>query len=337
MRFSWLWRRSFQSSIKASQLLLYVGLGIRPRATAAQTQAVQLTEEEERFYELRLRPQAMALEEERQQKLRKFRVLFYAWMLLIVGLLYVANNAILPLIFAFLSYRLILMYLKSYQQNYKEQIVPQILQYYDPTWQYSYEAAEVDTQLLHSYLLLPLTDTLHLEDHIRGHYQGSYFEIAELGATNHIRKKDDKLMEKQIFRGLSLIMAMRKPLEIRLFIVPDGEPIYNEPYGRLPGLASVKLESPKFERVFDVYATDQVQARYLLNPSQMERILDIAQFFDNYKIKFSFNGDSFQVLIPSQRLHFEFNAIFQEVTLRPELRQVLDDCKYIMAIFALKI
>ena len=32
----------------------------------------------------------------------------------------------------------------------------------------------------------------------------------------------------------------------------------------------VKLENPDFEKTFDVYSTDQIEARYLLSPSRSE-------------------------------------------------------------------
>ena len=35
----------------------------------------------------------------------------------------------------------------------------------------------------------------------------------------------------------------------------------------------MKLENPDFEKTFDVYSTDQIEARYLLSPSMMERLL----------------------------------------------------------------
>ena len=39
------------------------------------------------------------------------------------------------------------------------------------------------------------------------------------------------------------------------------------------GESRVKMENPDFENTFDVYSTDQVEARYLITPFMMERLL----------------------------------------------------------------
>ena len=59
----------------------------------------------------------------------------------------------------------------------------------------------------------------------------------------------------------------------------------------------VKLENPDFEKTFDVYSTDQIEARYLLSPSMMERLLALDREFNkNITISFKMipgfgNGD----------------------------------------------
>jgi hypothetical protein len=42
---------------------------------------------------------------------------------------------------------------------------------------------------------------------------------------------------------------------------------------RYGGLQEVELEDPEFAEHFDVYATDQVEARYILSPAMMQRLL----------------------------------------------------------------
>ncbi len=50
-------------------------------------------------------------------------------------------------------------------------------------------------------------------------------------------------------------------------------------------LKSVKLEDPIFEKKFEVYSSDQVEARYLLTTSFMERILELSNLFSENKLK----------------------------------------------------
>jgi hypothetical protein len=46
---------------------------------------------------------------------------------------------------------------------------------------------------------------------------------------------------------------------------------------RYGSLKEVELEDPEFAEHFDVYATDQVEARYILSPGMMQRLLDFRQ------------------------------------------------------------
>ena len=66
----------------------------------------------------------------------------------------------------------------------------------------------------------------------------------------------------------------------------------------------VKLENPDFEKTFDVYSTDQIEARYLLSPSMMERLLALDREF-NKNITISFRDSNILIAIPESRNHFE--------------------------------
>lgn len=59
----------------------------------------------------------------------------------------------------------------------------------------------------------------------------------------------------------------------------------------------VRLENPEFNRYFTVHSTDQVEARYLLSPGLMERILDLRKRL-NCSLQISFRDDRLWVAIP---------------------------------------
>ena len=61
---------------------------------------------------------------------------------------------------------------------------------------------------------------------------------------------------------------------------PGNTTVYRNRWIKLRfGFPRVKLESPDFEKQFDVYGNDPVEARYLLTPLLMERILQLDQRF----------------------------------------------------------
>jgi hypothetical protein len=68
----------------------------------------------------------------------------------------------------------------------------------------------------------------------------------------------------------------------------------------------VKLENPVFEKYFKVFSDDQVEARYLLSPSLMERMVELREKVDN-RIYFSFLHSKIFVAVPVNKNLFEPN------------------------------
>ena len=64
------------------------------------------------------------------------------------------------------------------------------------------------------------------------------------------------------------------------------------------------LEGPEFEKRFIVYSNDQVEARYILTPSMMERMVRIQDMFGRSTV-FSFVDTNVYVAIPMDHPLFE--------------------------------
>ena len=92
----------------------------------------------------------------------------------------------------------------------------------------------------------------------------------------------------------------------------------------------VKLENPDFEKTFDVYSTDQIEARYLLSPSMMERLLALDREF-NKNITISFRDSNILIAIPESRNHFEA-SIWKPMD---DLSQLKNDCSSIHALVSI--
>ena len=78
---------------------------------------------------------------------------------------------------------------------------------------------------------------------------------------------------------------------------------------RLGGGTRVKLENKEFERCFDVYSTDEVEARYLLSPSTMERLVALNNRLGG-NITVSFHRSRVYVAVPTAVNHFEASVWF---------------------------
>ncbi len=68
------------------------------------------------------------------------------------------------------------------------------------------------------------------------------------------------------------------------------------------GLQEVHLEDPEFEKKYQVFATDQVESRVLLDPAMMERIEAVSGTYFSQGINISYDrGNRVFALLPTTR------------------------------------
>lgn len=73
-------------------------------------------------------------------------------------------------------------------------------------------------------------------------------------------------------------------------------------------LERVKMVDPRFEKAFDVYANDQVEARYLVHPAYCERLIALEERFEGKKLKALFHKGDVIVTVESDNL-FESGSL----------------------------
>lgn len=78
-------------------------------------------------------------------------------------------------------------------------------------------------------------------------------------------------------------------------------------------LETVKLEDPKFCNKFNVYSSDQVEARYLVTTAFMERFQKLNTSFASKKAKCSFCGDEIFFAINTNKNLFEIGSLFHSL------------------------
>jgi len=62
-------------------------------------------------------------------------------------------------------------------------------------------------------------------------------------------------------------------------------------------LNRVGFASSKFEKLFEVFSDDQVEARFLITPDFMERLIDFSEDYLGRNVQCAFLGDKFHVTI----------------------------------------
>ena len=119
--------------------------------------------------------------------------------------------------------------------------------------------------------------------------------FCEIAATEVIRVSEDKEEITPVFQGAFFMADFNKRFAGTTYVleamkkrrIRHGEP--------------VKLEDPAFEGVFDVFASDQVEARYILSSALMRRIVDFRARCGR-PMHISFVGDHVNIAIVGMKL-----------------------------------
>ena len=84
------------------------------------------------------------------------------------------------------------------------------------------------------------------------------------------------------------------------------------------------LEDPEFEKAFEVYTTDQVEARFLLTPDMMQTLVDLERTFHGKKLRCAFSGQEMFVEVEGGNL-FEPGTMFKPLDNPERVRDLLMD------------
>jgi len=179
--------------------------------------------------------------------------------------------------------------------------------------------------------IIPISTERKLDDHIMGEYAGVGIEILEAGLITHRKGKSNK--PSYSFKGLFIHLSMNKSFSGKTILRADKGGIGNWLQDNTTKYENVKLEDITFEKEFEVFGTDQIEARYLLTPAFMQRIVNLKSLFTGGKGKFqvSFYDNRILIMIPSDPM-FEIKKIEPPVTFHNEIKTILDEMQSVFAI-----
>lgn len=80
---------------------------------------------------------------------------------------------------------------------------------------------------------------------------------------------------------------------------------------RTPKINKIKLEDPMWEKRFDVYSDDEIEARYHVTTGFMERFLNLKTAFGCRKAKCAFFDDKIMIAISTKKNLFEMGNLFK--------------------------
>ena len=194
-----------------------------------------------------------------------------------------------------------------YKKKVKPQIMPDFANFFG-TFSYSYEGKISDVLLRKSDLFGAYTLNVG-DDYFSGTFEDVKITVAEeklLEIKKDFRNFDIK---KEVFGGVCILFEMNKNFKGRTVVLKDRGIIGNV-VNKVKGLQNVKLEDSRFEKVFEVYSDDQIEARYLLTTAFMERVLKLRDLYEGKSIQFCFDNNTLLLAIPTKQNMFEANSFF---------------------------
>jgi hypothetical protein len=200
-------------------------------------------------------------------------VLDGSWIALIVGVV------ISLIVYFFLNYKKI----GEIQGRFKNEVIAKMVKAIDPSLSYQAGGCVSESDYHRSKLYLSQINKYKGDDLVQGRIDKTAIRFSELLTQMEKETRDSKGNKSKsvttIFKGLFFVADFNKKFIGETVVLPDTA---ESLFGSLGTMFQkwnfqrdqlVKMEDPEFEKAFAVYGTDQVEARYILSTSLMQRIL----------------------------------------------------------------
>jgi len=238
----------------------------------------------------------------------------------------------------------------AWRRAFKERVMYHLVKYFNPNLQYhphgSISPREYELSML--FHNSPDPDRYQGEDLIEGVIDKTDIRLSELHTQYKQVTYDSKGRRHEqwitIFRGLFISADFHKHFQGITLVLPDTEQSWLGGFGQwLQSLSAklgnqpgelVKMEDPEFERLFKVFSTDQIEARYILTPSMIRRILEF-RARTNAPVRLSFIASRVFIAIPTAHNYFEPPSFFAPANklLEPEtLAHYFEELRFALAV-----
>jgi len=266
------------------------------------------------FYDIKLVHDLKELDEERKQVDRKVLLIGVIAVIIIVLIGRFRGSATMyfQILAGVVGFIAVTVVSKNYRQNFKNKIISKIAGFVDENLVYTPEGTVSREEFTNSDIFQKYASNYRGEDHFKGKMDKTTFEFSEVVAkhvtstgTGSKRKEHQHL----IFKGIFFVADFNKHFNGYTVVLPDTAERMLGKFGQnLQSMSSrgqlVKLENPEFEKEFCVYSDDQVEARYILSPSLMQRIVEFKRRW-NTKIYLSFKDSKVYIAISMNKNLFE--------------------------------
>ena len=185
-----------------------------------------------------------------------------------------------------------------YKKKVGGKIYPLIFRFFGSDYRYKNEVPGVSSLWEFDHKIIPHFDKTSLFNKFMGYVKGTYKgvtleHVQNVKLTRYDSSWADTFfmffnLHRTAYKGILITLTMNKNFSGETIVKKDNGLLgrwFSRKYIKtIEGLENIKLEDPVFEKKFEVYSNDQIEARYLLSTSFMSRLLQLAELFPSEKI-----------------------------------------------------
>lgn len=199
----------------------------------------------------------------------------------------------------------------SFKIDVKEEVMAKFAAFWGD-FIYAYGRSLPDATLENS-RIFPLYDSKEGDDFFCGNYHQVQAIISEEQLYKKVRTKNGS-HNVTVFQGIVILLETNKKFEGKTLVLKDSG--WLNLFKKIGRPERVKLEDVSFERQFEVFSDNQIEARYLLTTAFMERMSEVKKAFQGKNIQFSFFNNKLLIAIETNHNMFEVSSLFRRATNR---------------------
>lgn len=195
---------------------------------------------------------------------------------------------------------------------------------------YQFEGFSPDgVDQLRALQLLPKGDRAYFQDCFAGRHHGCSFTFFE----GHIERKSGSHKKRRwetLFRGQVICIDFPKRF-LGTTVVRRDAGVFNFLEAWDSSMQRVGLGDRRTEDAFEVYSTDQVEARVLIHPFFMERLLELEHQFKGTALRCAFAQGQLLIAFEGGN-RFEFGSMINTLLDQKRVQQILKDISEILQV-----
>jgi len=156
---------------------------------------------------------------------------------------------------------------RQYAKAYKKDILPDIARLFGD---FTYDVkGKIPMEAMKPSDIVPVHSSYKSEDFFSGSYKNTQINFSEIDL-----KKQSGKRTITVFKGLAILLSQgTKKFHGHTVLIQDQGKIGGWLKKQTSKMQRADLLDPEFEKLFDVFTTDQTEARYLIDPRIVENLM----------------------------------------------------------------